>query len=93
MLGLGCGMQDLPSSLQHVDSLVLTCGTWFPDQESSLGPLDWELRDLATGSPRKSETCFKNVFPDFFPSWILAIKKQKKALKIFSDYKGNICLL
>ena len=34
--------------------LVEVCGIWFPDQESNLGPLNWELRPLTTGPPGKS---------------------------------------
>ena len=34
--------------------LVEVCGIWFPDQESNLGPLNWELRLLTTGPPGKS---------------------------------------
>ena len=34
--------------------LVAAYGIQFPDQESNLGPLPWELRVLATGPPGKS---------------------------------------
>ena len=32
----------------------MSCGIWFPNQGSNLGPLHWEHGVLATGSPRKS---------------------------------------
>ena len=54
MPGLSCGMRDPPSSLQHVGSLVAACGNEFPEQGSSLGPLDGEHGVLATGPPGKS---------------------------------------
>ena len=39
--------------------LLVTCGTWFPDQGWNLGPLHWELGVLATGPLWES-------FPLFF---------------------------
>ena len=41
------------SQLQHTGSLAVAYGTYFPDQGSNLGPLHWELGDLATGQPGK----------------------------------------
>ena len=38
----------------HADSLVVAYGIWFPDQGLNPGPLYWEYRVLATGSPRRS---------------------------------------
>ena len=40
--GLSCSMQDLPSSLRHVGSLVEACGIYFPDQGLDPGSLHWE---------------------------------------------------
>ena len=44
------------SQLQHVGSSVFTtaCDMEFPDQGWNPGPLQWELRVLATGPPGKS---------------------------------------
>ena len=60
---LSCGMWYFQSLLQRVGSLVVACGLLvaaceiqFPDQGSSLGPLHWEFRVLATGPPGKSLT-------------------------------------
>ena len=44
-LGLSFGMGDL---------LVPAWGTWFPGQESNLGPQLWELEVSASGPPGKS---------------------------------------
>ena len=38
-LGLGCGIQHLPSSLWHTGSLVLASGIQLPDQRSDDDPL------------------------------------------------------
>ena len=54
VLGLTCSMWHLWSLLHHLRSFVVACGTQFPDQEWNLGPLHWEHRVLATGSPEKS---------------------------------------
>ena len=40
--------------MQHTGSLIVACGIWFPDQGLNLGPLHWECRVLATGSPGMS---------------------------------------
>ena len=49
--GLSCGMQNLPSLLQH---WISSCRIWFPDQGSNPGPLHWEHGVLATGPSEKS---------------------------------------
>ena len=49
-----CGTWDPQSSLGHPESLVAACGIYFPDQESSLGPLHGEHEVFATGPPGKS---------------------------------------
>ena len=61
MPGLSCSTQDLQSSLQHVESLVVACkllvvawGIQFPNQGSNPGPLHWEHRVLASGPLGKS---------------------------------------
>ena len=56
---LSSGTQDLRSSLQHVGSLVATCGLLavacgIPDQGLNPGLLHWECGVLATGLPGKS---------------------------------------
>ena len=58
--GLGSGTWDLPSSLQHMGSLVaacellvVECGIWVPNQQSNPSPLHWECGVLATGPPGK----------------------------------------
>ena len=48
------------SSLQHVRVLVVTCGIWFPHQESNLESLHWKCGVLATGPSGKSQD--KQVF-------------------------------
>ena len=63
VLGLSCGMYDLWSSLQHVESLVELCkhlaaegGVEFPEQGLNPDPLHGEHGVLATGWPGKSLT-------------------------------------
>ena len=70
MLGLSCGMRDLLSSLQHVESfqfrhegslvvayelLFVACRIQFHDQGSNPGPKHWEHRILASRSSGKSQ--------------------------------------
>ena len=51
---LSCGMWAL--ELQHMNSLIVTCGTYFPDQELNSGPWHWEHGVLASGPLGKSPT-------------------------------------
>ena len=51
--GLSCGMQDL--LWWHVNSWLCPVVVLFPDQESNLGCLHWEFRDLTTEPPGKSQ--------------------------------------
>ena len=51
---LSCGMWAL--ELQHMNSLIVTCGTYFPDQELNSGPWHWEHGVLASGPLWKSPT-------------------------------------
>ena len=61
MLDHSWDIHKLWSLLQHVESLVVVCGIYFPDQRLNLGPLHWEHRVLATGLPGKSLFCFFSV--------------------------------
>ena len=51
--GLSCGMQDL--LWWRVNSWFCPVVVLFPDQESNLGCLLWEFRDLTTEPPGKSQ--------------------------------------
>ena len=59
-LFFGCARSELWHAMRSStfvtarELLVEVCGIWFPDQESNLGPLNWELRLLTTGPPGKS---------------------------------------
>ena len=66
-------MWYVPSSLRHAGSLVVACerlvaacGIQFPDQGLNLGPLQWELRVLATGPGVKSLSFFVLKMDDSF---------------------------
>ena len=48
-----CGMQDLPSSLQCVRSLVVACRIQFPDQGLNPGLLHWEHRVFSHWTTRE----------------------------------------
>ena len=69
-LGLSWSMQNFLSLLHHTrvlvaacKLLVAACGISFPHQGSNPGPLHWECRVLATGSPGKSLPCyFQSLF-------------------------------
>ena len=57
--GLSCSMRDLHFGMWDLlvvarKLLVAVCGIKLPDQESNLGPLQWEQEVLATGPPGKS---------------------------------------
>ena len=45
--------------------LVGSCGVYFPDQGSNLGPLHWECGVLATGPPGKSQWLSFYTFHQF----------------------------
>ena len=52
----GCAMSYLgymASLAAALEPTLVACRTYFPDQESNLGPLCWEHRVLATGPPGK----------------------------------------
>ena len=67
LFGLSCGTRDVQSSLRHAGSLVeafqifffffkaVSCGIYFPDQGSNLGPLHWECGVFTTGPAAKSQ--------------------------------------
>ena len=63
VLGLSCGLQDLPSLLQHAPSS--SCNMWdpLPWWGTELRPLHWEDRALATGPLGKSVP--RRSFPRF----------------------------
>ena len=71
------------------------CGIQFLDQELNLGPLHWECRDLATGSPGKflpfilKHTHSANLKNKSYLVNAKKIKKKKKNQNVFLPY--NVC--
>ena len=62
--------------LFYLDVLGLSCDMLglFPDQGSDPGPLYWELKDLATGPPGKSQEFYFHLMIFFDPCLVLMIE-------------------